>query len=36
MGILSVALHPSDDTIYVGCGDGTIANLNIPKMNIIK
>ncbi|KAJ3417382.1 Cilia- and flagella-associated protein 52 [Chytridiales sp. JEL 0842] len=36
MGILSVALSPRNDLVIVGCGDGTIASLKLPKLNIIK
>ncbi|KAI9104138.1 quinon protein alcohol dehydrogenase-like superfamily [Phlyctochytrium arcticum] len=37
MGILSIALCPSSrDIILVGCGDGTIAALKRPHLNIIK
>ncbi|KAJ3331476.1 Cilia- and flagella-associated protein 52 [Blyttiomyces sp. JEL0837] len=36
MGILSVALSPKNDSVIVGCGDGTIAALRLPKLSIIK
>ncbi|KAJ3300742.1 Cilia- and flagella-associated protein 52 [Borealophlyctis nickersoniae] len=36
MGILSVSLSPKDGTVIVGCGDGTIAALKLPKLNIVK
>ncbi|RKO90186.1 WD40-repeat-containing domain protein, partial [Blyttiomyces helicus] len=35
-GIISVALSKKDDMVIVGCGDGTIAALKLPKLNIIK
>ncbi|KAJ3226356.1 Cilia- and flagella-associated protein 52 [Clydaea vesicula] len=36
MGILSVALHPTNPSVLVGCGDGTVSSLSIPKLNITK
>ena len=36
MGILSVALAPKGDSIVIGSGDGTVAALALPKLNIIK
>ncbi|KAJ3195774.1 Cilia- and flagella-associated protein 52 [Irineochytrium annulatum] len=36
MGILSVALSPKNDIVIVGSGDGTIAALKLPKLNILK
>ncbi|KAJ3363885.1 Cilia- and flagella-associated protein 52 [Kappamyces sp. JEL0680] len=36
MGILSVALSPSGDSVIVGSGDGTVAVLGLPKLNIVK
>ncbi|KAJ3000626.1 Cilia- and flagella-associated protein 52 [Globomyces sp. JEL0801] len=35
-GILSAALSPKNDSVIVGCGDGTIATLGLPKLNILK
>ncbi|KAI8927862.1 WD40-repeat-containing domain protein [Entophlyctis helioformis] len=35
-GILSVALMPTNDAVIVGCGDGTIATLKLPKLTIAK
>lgn len=36
MGIISAGLSPNNDTVIVGCGDGTIASLKLPKLNIVK
>ncbi|KAJ3055850.1 Cilia- and flagella-associated protein 52, partial [Quaeritorhiza haematococci] len=36
MGILAVALCQEDQTVIVGCGDGTIAALKLPKLNIVR
>jgi hypothetical protein len=36
MGVLSVAIDPKGKNVIVGCGDGTIALLALPKLNIIK
>lgn len=36
MGILSAGLTPQGDAVIVGCGDGTIATLKLPKLSIIK
>ncbi len=36
MGIKSAALSVKHDTVIVGCGDGTIASLKLPRLNIIK
>lgn len=36
LGIISAALSPKNDTVIVGCGDGTIASLKLPKMSIVK
>ncbi len=36
MGILSVALSPKGDSVVIGSGDGTVALLGLPKLNIIK
>jgi hypothetical protein len=36
MGILSVALTPKGDSIVIGSGDGTVAVLGLPKLNILK
>ncbi|KXS13951.1 WD40 repeat-like protein [Gonapodya prolifera JEL478] len=36
LGITSIALRPSGETILVGCGDGTIAALRLGKFNILK
>ncbi|KNC98884.1 uncharacterized protein SPPG_05851 [Spizellomyces punctatus DAOM BR117] len=36
MGVLSIALAPAHNCVVVGCGDGTIAALKLPKLNIIK
>jgi hypothetical protein len=36
MGILSVAISPRNDMVIVGCGDGNIAALKLPKLNIAK
>eukprot|EP00842_Homolaphlyctis_polyrhiza_P004180 jgi/Hompol1/4763/HPOL_003861-RA len=35
-GILSAALTPGGDAVIVGCGDGTIAKLKLPKLNILQ
>ncbi|KAL3895076.1 MAG: hypothetical protein SGCHY_004911 [Lobulomycetales sp.] len=36
MGILSVTLHPKNQSIIVGSGDGTIATLALPQLNILS
>lgn len=36
MGIISLAIAPSGDAVVVGCGDGTVAKLGLPKMSIEK
>jgi hypothetical protein len=36
LGIVSAALSPTNETVIIGCGDGTIAALKLPKMNIVK
>ncbi|EGF78625.1 hypothetical protein BATDEDRAFT_26475 [Batrachochytrium dendrobatidis JAM81] len=36
MGILSAALTPKGDEVIVGCGDGVIAKLSLPKLSIVK
>ncbi|KAJ1565137.1 Cilia- and flagella-associated protein 52 [Nowakowskiella sp. JEL0078] len=36
LGILSVAINEKTETIIVGCGDGTVASLKLPKLNIVK
>ncbi|KAI8622104.1 WD40-repeat-containing domain protein [Chytriomyces sp. MP71] len=36
MGILSVAISPRNDTVVVGCGDGNISVMKLPKLNIVK
>lgn len=36
MGILSAALNPKGDSVVVGCGDGTISILSLPKLRIVK
>lgn len=36
MGVLSVALTPKGDSLVIGSGDGTVALLGLPKLNIIK
>lgn len=36
MGILSAALSPKGDAVVVGCGDGTISVLSLPKLHISK
>ncbi|KAI9207349.1 quinon protein alcohol dehydrogenase-like superfamily [Polychytrium aggregatum] len=36
MGVLSAALYKDDNMIVVGCGDGTIAALKLPKLNILR
>ncbi|KAI9317353.1 quinon protein alcohol dehydrogenase-like superfamily [Zopfochytrium polystomum] len=36
MGVLSVALSPKNDSVIVGCGDGTVAVLSLPKLGILK
>ena len=36
MGVLSVALTPKGDALVIGSGDGTVALLGLPKLNIIK
>ncbi|KAI8814379.1 quinon protein alcohol dehydrogenase-like superfamily [Cladochytrium replicatum] len=36
LGILSVTISDKDDSVLVGCGDGTIAMLKLPKLNIVK
>jgi hypothetical protein len=34
--VLSTAINPDGKSVIVGCGDGTIAMLALPKLNIIK
>ncbi|KAI8588611.1 WD40-repeat-containing domain protein [Geranomyces variabilis] len=36
MGIVSLALSPKHQSVMVGCGDGTIAALKLPRLNILK
>ncbi|KAJ3271455.1 Cilia- and flagella-associated protein 52 [Terramyces sp. JEL0728] len=36
MGILSTAISPKSDSVIVGSGDGTIAVLGLPNLNIQK
>ncbi|KAJ3312304.1 Cilia- and flagella-associated protein 52 [Boothiomyces sp. JEL0838] len=36
LGILSTALSPNGDSVIAGCGDGTIAVLGLPNLNILK
>ncbi|KAJ3019711.1 Cilia- and flagella-associated protein 52 [Thoreauomyces humboldtii] len=36
MGIVSLALAPKHSSVIVGCGDGTIAALKLPRLNIVK
>jgi hypothetical protein len=36
LGIISAALSPNNETVIIGCGDGTIAALKLPKMNILQ
>jgi WD40 repeat protein len=36
MGILASAISPKGDQVVIGSGDGTIAVLGLPKLNIIK
>jgi WD40 repeat protein len=36
MGIISACINPKGDAVIVGCGDGTLAELNFPKLNITK
>lgn len=36
LGILAVQMHPSENAVVVGCGDGSIVTLSIPKLSIIK
>jgi WD40 repeat protein len=36
MGVLSVVVHKTAQTIIVGCGDGSVVTLALPYLNILK
>lgn len=36
MGILSAAISPKCDSVVVGCGDGTISIMSLPKLQVLK
>ncbi|KAJ3180784.1 Cilia- and flagella-associated protein 52 [Gaertneriomyces sp. JEL0708] len=36
LGIISIAHSPKHQSMIVGCGDGTIAELKLPKLNIVN